>query len=162
MKFGINQAISQTITQLSCIQLEIPSSRLWNFWWIKTYTTFNTKILQLILVFHTDILCNRWPLGEELPEKEMSFVTWDHTYYHIFYKNNSNHKPAYNKFTARPVITWKYITYFTFTLVCSVLTHATSSVTVLHSVEICFVTSLLKSNNRHNWYCINERHTAMT
>ena len=41
MKFGINQAISQTITQLSCIQLETPSSRLWNFWWIKTYTTFN-------------------------------------------------------------------------------------------------------------------------
>ena len=40
MKFGINQAISQTITQLSCIQLETPSSRLWNFWWIKTYTTF--------------------------------------------------------------------------------------------------------------------------
>ena len=31
MKFGINQAISQTITQLSCIQLETPSSRLWNF-----------------------------------------------------------------------------------------------------------------------------------
>ena len=41
MKFGINQSISQTITQLSCIQLETPSSRLWNFWWIKTYTTFN-------------------------------------------------------------------------------------------------------------------------
>ena len=40
MKFGINQAISQTITQLSCIQLDTPSSRLWNFWWIKTYTTF--------------------------------------------------------------------------------------------------------------------------
>ena len=40
MKFGINQAISQTITQLSCIQLETPSSRLRNFWWIKTYTTF--------------------------------------------------------------------------------------------------------------------------
>ena len=40
MKFGIKQAISQTITQLSCIQLETPSSRLWNFWWIKTYTTF--------------------------------------------------------------------------------------------------------------------------
>ena len=31
MKFGINQAISQTITQLSCIQLETPSSRLWIF-----------------------------------------------------------------------------------------------------------------------------------
>ena len=42
MKFGINQSISQTITQLSCIQLETPSSRLWNFWWIKTYTTLNT------------------------------------------------------------------------------------------------------------------------
>ena len=42
MKFGINQAISQTITQLSCIQLETPSSRFWNFWWIKTYTTFNS------------------------------------------------------------------------------------------------------------------------
>ena len=42
MKFGINQAISQTITQLSCIQLETPSSRLWNFWWIKTYTTFKS------------------------------------------------------------------------------------------------------------------------
>ena len=42
MKFGINQSISQTITQLACIQLETPSSRLWNFWWIKTYTTFNT------------------------------------------------------------------------------------------------------------------------
>ena len=41
MKFGINQSISQTITQLSCIQLETPSSRLWNFWWIKTYTTFH-------------------------------------------------------------------------------------------------------------------------
>ena len=27
MKFGINQAISQSITQLSCIQLETPSSR---------------------------------------------------------------------------------------------------------------------------------------
>ena len=40
--FGINQAISQTITQLSCIQLETPSSRLCNFWWIKTYTTFNS------------------------------------------------------------------------------------------------------------------------
>ena len=40
MKFGINQAISQTITLLSCIQLDTPSSRLWNFWWIKTYTTF--------------------------------------------------------------------------------------------------------------------------
>ena len=46
MKFGINQAISQTITQLSCIQLETPSSRLWNFWWIKTYTTFNTLRLR--------------------------------------------------------------------------------------------------------------------
>ena len=42
MKFGINQAISQTITLLSCIQLETSSSRLLNFWWIKTYTTFNT------------------------------------------------------------------------------------------------------------------------
>ena len=31
MRFGINQAISQTITQLPCIQLETPSSRLWNF-----------------------------------------------------------------------------------------------------------------------------------
>ena len=40
MKFGINQSISQTITQLPCIQLETPSSRLWNFLWIKTYTTF--------------------------------------------------------------------------------------------------------------------------
>ena len=44
MKFGINQAISQTITQLSCIQLETPSSRLWNFWWINdpnyTYDLF--------------------------------------------------------------------------------------------------------------------------
>ena len=40
MKFEINQAISQTITQFSCIQLETPSSRLWNVWWIKTYTTF--------------------------------------------------------------------------------------------------------------------------
>ena len=40
MKFGINQAIPQTITQLSCIQLETPSSRLWIFLWIKTYTTF--------------------------------------------------------------------------------------------------------------------------
>ena len=54
MKFGINQSISQTITQLACIQLETPSSRLWNFWWIKTYTTFKmmvhiwiTNILQL-------------------------------------------------------------------------------------------------------------------
>ena len=46
MKFGINQSISQTITQLSCIQLETPSSRLWNFWWIKTYTTF--KLSELI------------------------------------------------------------------------------------------------------------------
>ena len=45
MKFGINQSISQTITQLSCIQLETPSSRLWNFWWIKTYTTFNLNEL---------------------------------------------------------------------------------------------------------------------
>ena len=45
MKFGINQAISQTITQLSCIQLETPSSRLWNFWWIKTYTTFNLRYI---------------------------------------------------------------------------------------------------------------------
>ena len=43
MKFGINQAISQTITQLSCIQLETPSSRLWNFWWIKTYTTIDAE-----------------------------------------------------------------------------------------------------------------------
>ena len=41
MKFGVNQAISQTIIQLSCIQLETPSSRLWNFWWIKSYTTFD-------------------------------------------------------------------------------------------------------------------------
>ena len=46
MKFGINQAISQTITQLSCIQLETPSSRLWNFWWIKTYTTFKSYIFR--------------------------------------------------------------------------------------------------------------------
>ena len=44
MKFGINQAISQTITQLSCIQVETPSSRLWNFLWIKTYTTFNITV----------------------------------------------------------------------------------------------------------------------
>ena len=51
MKFGINQAISQTITQLSCIQLETPSSRLWNFWWIKTYTTFNLSI-ELSLIFN--------------------------------------------------------------------------------------------------------------
>ena len=51
MKFGINQAISQTITQLSCIQLETPSSRLWNFWWIKTYTTFNAlyAILHMVI-----------------------------------------------------------------------------------------------------------------
>ena len=45
MKLGINQAISQTITQLSCIQLETPSSRLWNFWWIKTYTTFKCALV---------------------------------------------------------------------------------------------------------------------
>ena len=46
MKFGTNQAISQTITQLSCIQLETPSSRLINFWWIKTYTTFKPSLIQ--------------------------------------------------------------------------------------------------------------------
>ena len=88
---------------------------------------FNTKILQLILFCSTDILCNRWPLGEILPNKEISFVTWNHVYYHIFYKNNCNHKPTYNKSTAQHVITWEYITYFTLILVCSVLTHATSS-----------------------------------
>ena len=54
MKFGINQAISQTITQLSCIQLETPSSRLWNFWWIKTYTTFN--FITFKLMSQTNIL----------------------------------------------------------------------------------------------------------
>ena len=48
MKFGINQVISQTITQLPCIQLETPSSRLWNFWWIKTYTTFNLQYLFVV------------------------------------------------------------------------------------------------------------------
>ena len=42
MKFGINQAISHTITLLLCIQLETSLPKLWNFWWIKTYTTFNT------------------------------------------------------------------------------------------------------------------------
>ena len=51
MKFGINQSISQTITQLSCIQLETPSSRLWNFWWIKTYTTFNENTDHKISLF---------------------------------------------------------------------------------------------------------------
>ena len=43
MKFGINQAISQTITQLSCFQLETPSSRLWYFLCIKTYTTLKCQ-----------------------------------------------------------------------------------------------------------------------
>ena len=42
------------------------------------------KILKLILVCHTDILCNRWPLGEVLPDKEMSYVTRYHTYYHMY------------------------------------------------------------------------------
>ena len=88
---------------------------------------FNTKILQLRLVCPTDILCNSWPLGEVLPDKEMSFVACNHAYYHMFYKNNCNYKPICNKFTAKYVITWEYITYFTFILVCSVLTHATSS-----------------------------------
>ena len=50
MKFGINQAISQTITQLSFIQLETPSSRLWNFWWIKTYTTFKLLMHNGVIV----------------------------------------------------------------------------------------------------------------
>ena len=56
MKFGINQSISQTITQLSCIQLETPSSRLWNFWWIKTYTTFKQVT--------SHYLNQRWPLSK--------------------------------------------------------------------------------------------------
>ena len=51
MKFGINQAISQTITQLSCTQLETPSSRLWNFLWIKTYTTF-----KLTMIHYDDVI----------------------------------------------------------------------------------------------------------
>ena len=62
MKFGINQSISQTITQLSCIQLETPSSRLWNFWWIKTYTTFKGRwIINWVCVwlwFNTLMLSN--------------------------------------------------------------------------------------------------------
>ena len=59
MKFGINQSISQTITQLSCIQLETPSSRLWNFWWIKTYTTFNLCPFQHLV--YVDVLY--WIVG---------------------------------------------------------------------------------------------------
>ena len=76
MKFGINQAISQTITQLSCIQLETPSSRLWNFWWIKTYTTFKatnilatfqndpwkfTDVRALMVIFHV----RSWKMGKK-------------------------------------------------------------------------------------------------
>ena len=76
---------------------------------------------------HPDILCNSWSLGEVLPDKETSFVTWSHVLYHIFYKNNCNHKPTCNKFTAQYVITWGYKTHLTFILVCSVLTRATSS-----------------------------------
>ena len=119
---------------------------------------FNTKILQLRLVCPTDIFCNRWPLGEVLPDKEMSFVTWNHAYYHIFYKNNCNHKPTCNKFTAQYVIKWEYITYFTFILVCSMFCtdtcHKQPLGEVLHSVEICFVMSLLntlrpRQNGRH-------------
>ena len=76
-----------------------------------------------MLICHSHISCNRWPLAEVLPDKEMSFVTRDHTYYHVIYKNDCNHKPTYNKFTVQPVITWEYIIYFIFILVWSVLTH---------------------------------------
>ena len=63
MKFGINQAISQTITQLSCIQLETPSSRLWNFWWIKTYTTF--KLILMGSVSNTNKSGGTYILGHQ-------------------------------------------------------------------------------------------------
>ena len=107
---------------------------------------FSTKILKLILVCHTDILCNSWPLGEVLPDKEMSFVTRDHTYHHILYKNNCNHKPTYNKLLVQPVITWEYIIYFIFYIskFCNDTCNKQPLGEVLHSVEICFVTSLLK------------------
>ena len=71
MKFGINQAISQTITQLSCIQLETPSSRLWNFWWIKTYTTFNRRGLSysVLPMPHGYVALVLLILGQSPPDK---------------------------------------------------------------------------------------------
>ena len=62
MKFEINQAISQTTTQLSCIQLETPSSRLWNFWWIKTYTTFNS------------LMATKWCAKLDMPQRRCPIV----------------------------------------------------------------------------------------
>ena len=119
---------------------------------------FNTKMLQLILACHTDILCNRWPLGEVLPHKKMSFVTRDHTYYHIFYKNDCNHKPTYDQFTAQPVITRECITYFYFyiSIFCTDTCHKQPLGEVLHSVEICFVTSLLNSYPLHKMATISQ------
>ena len=68
MKFGINQAISQTITQLSCIQLETPSSRLWNFWWIKTYTTFKVKSIS----YEMKINGKKWNWDDQIKGKQIN------------------------------------------------------------------------------------------
>ena len=92
--------------------------------WI-IFATCLTQNTTIDIRFHTNILCNMWPPGEVLPNKEMSFVTRDHTYYHTFYKNSCKHQPTYNKFTVQPFLTWEYIFYFY--TVCSVLAHATSS-----------------------------------
>ena len=75
MKFGINQAISQTITQLSCIQLETPSSRLWNFWWIKTYTTFNLCFFVFFLIAKVIfwMIFLDWYLAQFVKKKFISF-----------------------------------------------------------------------------------------
>ena len=118
---------------------------------------FNTKILQLILECPTDILCNRWPLGEVLPDREMSFVTWNHAYHHIFYKNNYNHKPTYNS-TACYNMRIYNILYFYISIFCTDTCHKQPLGEVLHSVEICFVTSLLKSSSilRHYSFVLDE------
>ena len=105
---------------------------------------FNTKILQLILVCHADILCNRWPPGEVLIDKELSLVTRYYTYHHILKKTNCNNKPTYDKFTVQPVITWEYsIFYYYISMFCTDTCNKQPLWEVLHSVEICFITSFL-------------------
>ena len=54
--------------------------------WITFATCLTQKNTTLDLVCHTDILCNMWPLGEVLPDKEMSFVTRDHNFTIYFTK----------------------------------------------------------------------------
>ena len=116
MKFVINQAISQTITQLSCIQLETPSSRLWNFWWIKTYTTFNYMNVIALLFFRNDLTHQglvplSGPLLCSCKEKEQCVIHICCSNKWMEYTNSIRPKSV----TERSVLITKYVSHCNYT-----------------------------------------------